>query len=145
MASGEVSPAPSGLGLKGMLAKARRNKLDNSSTTSFPTSEGSNESHSLRDSMDSALEKIKSAARKDNDPSETSSGVSIAKLIPGTRKRKERKRRAKQQAEDAEGPRGRSAGDGDGATGTGLSSENQSILDDDDGSSLMTEDSEEEQ
>ncbi|MCJ1383482.1 hypothetical protein MMC17_006596 [Xylographa soralifera] len=144
MASGEVSPAPSGLGLKGMLAKARRNKLDNSSTTSFPTSEGSNESHSLRDSMDSALEKIKNAARKDNDPSETSSGVSIAKLIPGTRKRKERKRRAKQEAVDAEGPRGRSAGDGEGATATGLSSENQSILDDDDGSSLMTEDSEEE-
>ncbi|MCJ1433563.1 hypothetical protein MMC27_002926 [Xylographa pallens] len=145
MASGEVSPAPSSLGLKGMLAKARRNKLDNSSTTSFPTSEGSNESHSLRDSMDSALEKIKNAARKDNDLSETSSGVSIAKLIPGTRKRKERKRRAKQEAEDAEGPRGRSAGNGEGATGTGISSENQSIMDDDDGSSLMTEDSEEEQ
>ncbi|MCJ1389055.1 hypothetical protein MMC18_001909 [Xylographa bjoerkii] len=145
MASGEVSPAPSGRGLKGMLAKARRNKLDNSSTTSFPTSEGSNESHGIRDSMDSALEKIKNAARKDNDPSDTSGGVSIAKLIPGTRKRKEHKRRAKQDAGDAEGPRGRSMGDGEGATGTGLSNENQGTLDDDDESSLMTEDSEEEQ
>ena len=145
MASGEVSPAPSSRGLKGMLAKARRNKLDNASTTSFPTSEGSNESHGIRDSMDSAFDKIKNAVHKENDASDTPGAVSIATLIPGTRKRKDHKRRLKQAAEDADGPRGRRIGDGEGATGTGLSSENQSTLDEDDESSLMTDDSEEEQ
>lgn len=155
MASGEVSPAPStsgGRGLKAMLAKARRNNnnnnntADNASSISLTGTDGSTESHGLRGSLESTLEKIKNAGRKDSESTETSGAGGIAKLISGQRKKREKKKKAKQEAEDGDAQRGRSIGDGEGVTGTGLSSANQSIVDDgDDGDSLMTDDSGEEQ
>lgn len=125
-----------------MLAKARRNKQDNnSSTTSFNGTEGSTEGHGVRESMDSALDKLKAVARGDSDNPVSPGIAGINKLVPGTRKRREKKRRALEDGGAGEGWRGRSIGDGEGAIHADFDSQSPSTLDDDGESSLMTDDS----
>lgn len=95
--------------------------------------------------MDSALDKLKAVAKGDND-SPISPGIAgITKLIPGTRKRREKKRRALEDGEVGEGRRGRTVGSGEGANHANLDSQSPSTLDDDGESSLMTDDSGEEE
>ena len=127
-----------------MLAKARRNKADNSSTTSFAGTEASDESHGIRESADRALDKIKSIARGDGKDLDSPTVANIVKLMKGRRKKKERRRRA-DDVEDTEGPRGRSAGNGEATTSAEFGSEDLSMMADDDGSSLITDDSMEEE
>lgn len=125
-----------------MLAKARRNKADNnSSTTSFNGTEGSAESHGIRESMDTALDKLRAVAKGDNDNPVSPGIAGITKLIPGTRKRREKKSRAQEDGEVGERRRGRNTGDGEGARHTGVGSQSTSTLEDDGESSLMTDDS----
>jgi hypothetical protein len=141
MASAENSSGLSGRGLKGMLAKARRNKQDNnSSTTSFNGTEGSTEGHGIRESMDSALDKLKAVAKGDSDNPASPGLAGITKLMSGTRKRRETKRRALGDGGAGE-RRGRPIGNGEGAIHTGLDSQSASTIDDDGESSLMTDDS----
>jgi hypothetical protein len=126
-----------------MLAKARRNKGDDSTTASVNGAEGSSESPGLRGSMESALDKLKAAARIDNDNPDSPGLGGISKLIPGGLKKKEKRRKALEESDGA--PRGRATVNSGGATDQGVSNESQSTLDEDGESSLMTEDSGEEE
>jgi len=145
----ETSPAPSSKGLKGVLAKARRGLKDNSSTLSVNSTDNSSSSHGgIRSSIDSKVEKLKSRATGEsshNDGDNPGSG-GIAKLLPRRSRKKRRAREAPEQDQE-EAIRGRSIGDrrSNGATGDldpfEITGENQSPLDDDGGSSLLTYDS----
>ena len=141
MASTENSPVPGGRGLKGMLAKARRNKADNSSTTSFNGTEDSNESRGIKESMDSALDKLKAVARGDPDNLDSPGISGITKLITRPRRRKGKKRKDLGDGVAVEASRGRTIGDSQDPTTSRLGNGSQSTLDDDGESSLMTDDS----
>jgi len=140
----ETSQSPAGTNrLKSVLNKARRGRKDNNaSTLSTAVTENTSEGN-------------RSAARNSNDSLVASrhsslddgTGAKLTKLIPGLKKRKKRKQEAaeasqRQQDEDEEG-RGRDPTDQT-ATAAALSpNRSHSILDADadDGSSLMTVDS----
>ena len=145
MASAENSPVPSGRGLKGMLAKARRNKADNSSTTSFNGTEDSNESRGIKESMDSALDKLKAVARGDPDNPDSPGISGITKLM--TRPRRKKGKKHKDLGDSvATGPSpSRTIRDSKDGASPALGNGSQSTLDDDGESSLMTDDSGEEE
>ena len=145
MASTENSPVPSGRGLKGMLAKARRNKADNSSTTSFNGTEDSNESRGIKESVDSALDKLKAVARGDADNPESPGISGITKLITRPRRRKGKKHKDLGDGVATETSRGRTIRDSKDPASPALGNGSQSTLDDDGESSLMTDDSGEEE
>ena len=148
MQSPELSPAPTGRGLKSMLAKARGNRPDNSSSISVANTENSNESRGVKDTMDNALDKLKTLARRDNDgDSPTTNGAISKKLISDPIKRIKQKRKARKATALADGaePRNNSTGSESLSTPE-TGSRNQSIFgdeDDDDRSSMMTGDSDE--
>ncbi len=138
----ETSQSPAGTNrLKSVLNKARRGRKDNNaSTLSIAVTENSSDGNGPgpRKSNDSL-----GASRHSSLDNETS--TKLTKLIPGLTKRKKRKQAAaeatqRQQDEDEEG-RGRNPSDQI-ATAAALSPDrSHSTVDADDGSSLMTVDS----
>lgn len=147
----ETSPARSSKGLKSVLRKARAGRKDNASTLSVNGTDNSSSSRGgIRSSIDSTAGKLKSnttgeASHNDGDDS---GNHGINKLIPARIRKKRRKAREAAEQEQ-EGPaRGRSFGDtpSNGAMGdhaaSDITGESQSTRDDDDdGSSLITYDS----
>ena len=145
----ESSPAPSVRGIKGVFAKARRGNKDSESLVSVNDSADSRTGRGgVRTSIDTALLKLKTRANGEGSPEDGdgSSGDTggISKLLPGHKKRRRKRLEAQQAEEDAEEPRGRSLGNGNSKNPTylGIDNPSQSTLnDDDDGSSLLTYDS----
>lgn len=138
----ESSQSPSGNRLRSVLSKARRSKRDdnNDSTISVVVTEGSSEGNtrSLRDSIDSLR------ASRQSSLDDGSGGAKLKKLIPGRAKRKRRKQEAaeRQQAEEEEA-RGRDANDqtATAALRPAPANRSRSTIDDGEGSSLITVDS----
>ena len=141
----ETSPPPSARGLKGVLAKARRNLKDNSSTTSVNGPDGSG---GLRSSIDSTAEKLRARSGGDNgrDDGENPGSAGLSALIPGRikKRRKRRQEEAARERDEWEKPRGRSMGDADMMATNGLDRSSDIFDDDDDDgdSSMLTYESE---
>ncbi len=137
--SKEASPASSERGLKGVLAKARRSRKDNSSTPSVNGTDNSSEGQGIRNSVDSLLDKALPSRHSSIDDEKSSAGDKLSKLIPARiqKKRRERKEAEQQQQYEERGrsisDRGRAPGDHDAQSGP------QSPVDD--GGSLITMDS----
>lgn len=154
-ARAETSPAPSATGLKGVLAKARRGRGNNPSTSTLSlngTDSNGTGARSVRSSIDHTVDKIKARVSGEHDDEDRSSPSRIAKLLPGNskRRRKKKKREAEadeelQHAEDLQ--RGRSITE-QSSTGSadldGTVDRSRDTLDDDARSSQMTYDSDEE-
>ena len=152
-ASAEQSPAPSTSTnkLKHVFSKARRNNRDNnaSNLSINDTDSTASGSRGLRASFDATMDKIKTRASGEHDDADSSGSAGITKLIPGRTKKKRRKREAEAAQQEAEElRRGRSIGDrgGVGAAGLGTapfdaSTSHDTLEADDDGSSLITYDS----
>ena len=139
MQSPEDSSVPVGRGLKSILAKARAGRNDDASTKSTGSSDNNNDNRGFKDTMENALDRMKTLARRDNDSSSpTTDGAVSKKLLSEPLKRMKQKR----QARKAE-PRNKSI-EGDGVPTPEGGSRTQSTAgdDDDDGSSMMTGDSE---
>lgn len=147
----ETSPARSSKGLKSVLRKARPGRKDNASTLSVNgTDNSSNGRGGIRSSIDSTVGKLKSHTTEEssqNDGDDTGSH-GISKLIPARIRKKRRKAREAAEQDEDGAARGRSIGDrpSNGAIGdlaaSEITGESQSTLDDDDdGSSLITYDS----
>lgn len=149
----EISPAPSASskGFKGVIAKARIGRKDESSATSLNGTDDSSERSGIRDSVDSLIDRAREArASKGSsiDDNGLPSGPSnLSKLIPGRVKKKLKKREeaVKQQEEEADGGRGRSLEDQT-ATSALLdaipNNRRRSTLEEDGADSLITVDSE---
>lgn len=141
----EVSPAPSGRGFKGVLAKARQGIKVNKSTTSVDrTSDGS--SSRANSTLDKFLSRAKDG--RDADEGDNSSNTGIGRLVTAVGKRRKKNKRNVQEidGEDKEPARGRSLanggnGDGNSSGYRGTDNPSRSTLDEDDGSSLLTFDS----
>ena len=90
----DVSPAPSGRGLKGVLAKARRAGKDTSSTTSVNGTDNSSDSHRLRSSIDSTRDRARTSRESSIDDGTTTASNTrkLSKLIPGRIKQKLKKK-----------------------------------------------------
>ena len=142
----ESEQAPSGNRFKNVLSKARRGrKDDNASTVSVVPTENSSDGNarSIRNSMDSLTRASRQSSLDDG-----SGGKTLKKLIPGRAKRKRKKQEAakaaaeRQQVED-EGGRGRATDDqaATAAIRPAGASRSHSTLDDGEGSSLITVDS----
>ena len=132
METGEVSPAR---GIKGILTKPKSSR----ETSTAPAPENS----PRRDSEDSLITKIKSRIGS-VDEDEASEGK-ISKLLPGHNKRKEKRRRKAQDiaaADSTEDLRGRSTRKN---PPSNLSASESLSTPNDEHSSLMTSESEEEQ
>lgn len=138
-ASKEASPAPSERGLKGVLAKARRSRNDNSSTTSVNGGDNSSEGHGIRNSVDSLLEKALPPRNSSVDDGKPTAGDKLSKLVPARIKKKRRERKEAEQQQEEE--RGRSIGDQGGIIGDHHPQSGQQSPGDDGGSSLITMDS----
>lgn len=122
-AASEVSPPPSGRGLKGVLAKARRGGKDSASTPSNNGTDNSSESHGIRSSLESIRERARTSRESsiDDGTLTTSKSHSLSKLIPGRIKKRlkkhggtEREEGSEEQAEEGdqeEDGRGRSISD----------------------------------
>lgn len=153
-AAAEVSPSPSGRGLKGVLAKARRGGKDSSSVPSNNGTDNSSESHGIRSSLESIREKVRTSRESSIDDGTvvTSKSHSLSKLLPGRIKRRlkklgatDREEESEERGEDGgqeEDGRGRSISDqaatsADPRRSTPTGSRSQSTLG---GSSLMTYD-----
>lgn len=148
----EHSPAPSTSTnkLKAVFSKARRGNKDNGSSLSIndvdSTASGS---RGIRASFDATIDKIKTRASGEHDDADSSGSGGIAKLIPGRIKKERRRREAEAAQQDAEElQRGRSIGDrggvGDASLGRSpfdASASRDTLEGDDDGSSLITYDS----
>lgn len=139
--SKESSPAPSERGLKGVIAKAKRSRKDNPSTTSVNgtdngTDNGS-EGHSLRNSVDSLVDKALSTRHSSVDDSKSTAGDKLSKLVPARiqKKRRERKEAVQQQYEEE---RGRRSGDQGGSSAYHEPHSGQQSPGDYGGSSLIT-------
>ena len=146
MQSPEDSSAPTGRGLKSILAKARAGRNDDASTKSTGSSENNNDNRGFKDTMENALDRMKTLARRDNDSgSPTTNGAVSKKLLSEPLKRMKQKRQARKAnvAEGAE-PRNKSIGGDSLPTPEGDSRTQSAAGDDDDndGSSMMTGDSE---
>ena len=139
-ASKEASPAPSERGLKGMLAKARRSRKDNSSTTSVNGTDNSSEIHGVRNSVDSLLDKALPSRHSSLDDGKSTAGDKLAKLVPSRIKKKRRERKEAEQQQYEE-DRGRSLGDRGRASVDRESHSGQQSPGDDGDSSLITMDS----
>ncbi len=138
-ASEEASPAPSERGLKGVLAKARRSRMDNSSTPSVNGTDNSSEGHGIRNSVDSLLDKALPSRHPSIDGGKPTASDKLSKLVPARIKKKRRERKeAEQQQEEV---RGRIIGSQGGASGDYESQSGQQSPGDDGGSSLITMDS----
>ena len=145
MQSPEDSSAPTGRGLKSMLAKARAGRNDDASTNSTGSGENSIDNRGFKDSMENALDRMRTLTRRDNEGSSpTTNGAASKKLLSEPLKRIKQKRQARKAsvAEGAE-PRNKSTEGNNLSTPEG-GSRTQSTAgdDDDDGSSMMTGDSE---
>lgn len=153
-AAAEVSPSPSGRGLKGVLAKARRGGKDSSSVPSNNGTDNSSESHVIRSSLESIRERARTSRESSIDDGTvvTSKSHSLSKLLPGRLKKRlkkhgatDREEEPEEQGEDGdqeEDGRGRSISDqaatsADPRRSTPTGSRSQSTLG---GSSLMTYD-----
>ena len=138
--SKDVSPAPSERGLKGVFAKARRSRKDHSSTTSVNANDNHSEGRSVRNSVDSLLDKALSSRHSSLDDGKFTAGDKLSKLVPARikMKRKERKE-AEEQQQDEE--RGRKMGDEKGSLADHDPQSGQQSPGDDGGSSLITMDS----
>ena len=140
-ASKEASPAPSERGLKGVLAKARRSRQDNSSTTSISGTDNGSDGHGIRNSVDSLLDKALPIRHSSVDDDEKSTAADkLSKLIPARIKKKRRERKEVERQQDDE-ERGRSIGDQGGASADHESHSGQQSPGGDGGSSLITMDS----
>lgn len=149
----ETSPAPSAKGLKGVLTKARRGRKDkdNGSTLSVNGTDnsGSSSHGGIRSSIDSAVDKLKSHSAEDTGQKgeDDSEHGRIGKLLPGRIRKKRRKAPEATEQEKEEASRGRSIGEKPSNAATGnlgasdAGADNQSSLDNDGGSSLITYDS----
>lgn len=152
-AASEVSPPPSGRGLKSVLAKARRGGKDSSSTPSNNGTDNSSEGHGIRSSIESIRERARTSRESSIDDGmvTTSKSHPLSKLIPGRIKKRlkkyggtEREEESEEQGEEGdqeEDGRGRSISD-QAATSTNLGSreshrQSQSTMD---SSSLATYD-----
>ena len=149
-AAAESSPTPSTTTnkLKTVFSKTRRGHKDNSSSLSVNDADSTNSgSHGIRASFEATIDKVRTRASGEHDDDGNSSGSGgISKLIPGRIKKKRRKRDAEAEQQDAEElQRGRSIGDRGG--GVDPSRGNSAPLtttvsqdgpDGDDGSSLIT-------
>ena len=136
----EASPAPSERGLKGVLAKARRSRKDNSSTTSINGTDNSNDGHGIRDSVDSLLDKaLPSRHSSIDDDGRSTAADKLSKLVPHRIRKMRERKEAEQQEGDEE--RGRSIGSQWGASADHESLFSQQSPGDDGGSSLITMDS----
>lgn len=136
----ETSQSPAGTNrLKSVLKKARRGRKDNNASALSITE---NSSEGNRSGPRNSTESLGASRHSSLDDG---TGTKLTKLIPGLTKRKKRKQAAaeatqRQQDEDEEG-RGRDPSDQT-ATAAALSPDrSHSTLDADDGSSLMTVDS----
>ena len=141
----ESSQSPSGHRLKNVLSKARRGrKDDNASTVSVVPTENSSDGNgpSVRNSIDSVTRASRQSSLDDG-----SGGATLKKLIPGRAKRKRKKREAAEAAErqqvEEEGGRGRDINDqaATAAMKPVAVNRSHSTLDDGEGSSLITVDS----
>lgn len=138
-ASKEPSPAPSERGLKGVLAKARRSRMDNSSTPSVNGTDNSSEGRGIRTSVDSLQDKTLPSRLPSSDDGKPTASDKLSKLVPARIKKKRRERKeAEQQQEEV---RGRSIGSQGGPSGDYESQSGQQSPGDDGGSSLITMDS----
>ncbi|KAL8826084.1 MAG: hypothetical protein Q9191_004015 [Dirinaria sp. TL-2023a] len=142
----ESSQSPSGHRLKNVLSKTRRGRRDdNASTLSVVPTENSSDGNgrSVRSSLDSLRRASRQSSLDDG-----SGGASLKKLIPGRAKRKRKKREAVEAAErqqlEEEGGRGRDTNDQAATAAMRRAAVNRShsTLDDGEGSSLITVDSE---
>ena len=153
-AAADHSPAPSTSTnkLKAVFSKARRGTKDNGSSLSINEADSTaSGSRGIRASFDATIDKIKTRGSGEHDDAESSGSGGIAKLIPGRSKKKRRKREAEAEAAQQEAEelrRGRSIGERGGVGGNGLGTAldagaaGHDILEgDDDGSSLITYDS----
>ena len=136
----EPSPAPStaSKGLKGVMAKARRGRKDDSSTATGTDDSG--EGIGQRDSVDSL---VRNSTRTSIDEGQPSGSSKMSKLIPKRIKRKmEQKEEAERQLQaEEEDARGRSVEDSTAtsAGASGLSAKrSRSTMADDEGNSLLT-------
>lgn len=150
----EHSPAPSTSTnkLKAVFSKARRGNKDKDNASSLSINDADSTasgSRGLRASFDATIDKIKTRASGEQDEVDSSESAGIAKLIPARIKKKRRRREAEAAQQEAEElRRGRSIGErggvGDGTHGTSPydATPSRDKLDgDDDGSSLITYDS----
>ena len=139
----DSSQSPSGNRLRSVLTKARRGKKDtsNASAVSVVVTEDSSEGNprSLRESLDSLR------ASRQSSLDDGTGGAKLKKLIPGRARRKRKKQEAaeQQQAQEIEEEgRGRDTSD---QTATAAlrptANRSHSTLDDGEGSSLITVDS----
>lgn len=150
----EVSPPPSGRGLKGVLAKARRGGKDSIVSLSNNGVDNGSENHGIRSSLESISGKVRTSRGSsiDDGTVTTSKSHPLSKLIPSRIKKKlkkhgttERDEESEEQGEDGdqeEDGRGRSIGDqaataADPKRPTPTGSRSQSTLG---GSSLITYD-----
>jgi len=146
----EPSPAPSmsaqsTKGFKGVIAKARLGRKDNSSTTALNGTEDSSDNNGVRNSVDSLLDKAR-GSRGSSDDGLPPGPSNLSKLIPGRVKRKKKEREEAEQAQrEAEDGRGRSIEDqaATAAIPTSPLIRSRSTLEDDGDNSLVTIDSEE--
>lgn len=139
-ASKEASPAPSERGLKGVLAKARRSRMDNSSTPSVNGTDNSSEGRGIRNSIDSLLDKALPSRHPSVDDGKPTAGDKLSKLVPARIKKKRRERKEAEEQQEQE--RGRSIGSQGGASADHDPQSGQQSPGDDGGSSLITLDSE---
>lgn len=103
-AASGVSPPPSGRGLKGVLAKARRGGKDGSSTPSNNGTENSSEGRGVRSSLDSIRDKVRTSRGSsiDDGTVSTSKSHSLSKLIPGRIKKRLKKHGGTEREESEE-------------------------------------------
>lgn len=104
-AASEVSPPPSGRGLKGVLAKARRGGKDSSSTPSNNgTDNNSSEGHGIRSSIESIRERARTSRESsiDDGTVTTSKSHPLSKLIPGRIKKRLKKYGGSEREEESE-------------------------------------------
>ena len=139
-ASTEASPAPSERGLKGVLAKARRSRKDNSSTTSVNGTDNGSDSHGIRNSVDSLLDKaLPSRHSSIDDDGKSTAADKLSKLVPNRIKKKRMERKEAEQQDER--VRGRRIGNQGGASADHECHSGQQSPGDDGGSSLITMDS----
>ena len=138
----EISPSPTARGFKGVIAKARLNKKDDSSVASIVSADDLNEGGGIRASIDSLRRDSTKSSLDDGLPSGPSS---MSKLIPGRVKKKRRQREeAERQLQLEESARGRSPDDQAATAANGdtlAASKSQSTLGEDEDNGLLTGDS----
>ena len=138
--SKEASPAPSERGLKGVIAKAKRSRKDNSSITSANGTDNGSEGHGIRNSVDSLLDKALSTRHSSVDDSKLTASDKLSKFVPARIQKKMRERKdAEQQQYEEE--RGRRIGYQGGSPADYEPHPDQQSPGDDGGSSLITMDS----